>query len=113
MPPRSPAAILRWFAISLLRSCVHPFLAESNTPQPALLAKNAGLVDQRAQCFELLLAWRRNRFHFLRGLHLEAGISLDVFYRYTWKYHRKPRFERIGIKVENAFRRHDPLRSAA
>ena len=38
---------------------------------------------------------RSNRFHFLRGLHLEAGIGLDVFDRHARKQHGKPRFERV------------------
>ena len=80
---------------------VHPFLIGLRlTPS---VAKNAGLVDQRAQGFELLLARRRHRFHLLRGSYLEAGIGLDVVDRHARKQHGKPRFERSGSKSKMHF----------
>src|SRR6476620_7824948 len=88
----SDFAVVCSFTASFMRS---PFPV-------TLMAKDAGLVDQRAQRFKFLFARRRNRVDLLRRLYLEAGIGLHVLDGDAWKQHCQPRFQRFRIEVEDA-----------
>src|SRR5260370_25884944 len=85
----------------------------SSFPRHSLVAQDTGLVDERAQCLEFFPRRGGNRFHFLRGFHLESGIGADVIDGHAGEYHRESRFERVRVEVEDALRRHDPLGTSA
>ena len=77
------------------------------------MAQHAGLVDFVTQRIQFLLGGRRDVFDFLGDLDLEFGVRLDVVHGHAREQLRQPRLERVGVEVEDAFRRHDPLGAAA
>ena len=77
------------------------------------MAQHAGLVDFVTQRIQFLLGGRRDVFDFLGDLDLESGVRLDVVHGHAREQLRQPRLERVGVEVEDAFRRHDPLGAAA
>src|SRR6185295_20425506 len=85
----------------------------SSCRSAASVPEHAGPIDLVAQRLELLLGRRLHRLDLLGCLHLEASVGLDVFHGHAGEHLSETRLQRVGVEVEDALRRHDPLRTAA